>query len=257
MAETQCRFRESGADNMNGDNLDKQISECYKSIEKNIQTDSEEAYNTFLYKLNKEFVRKPRLNSFFSCQSKTLMVAGLALAFFLGSIFTGTASATVNYVRSFWTKIGNNMQTNIDINNETAVPDTFLEEFESYSDVIKRTSFEISKLNYIPEGISLDTILFEKSGAVEKLVSHYSGNKCTIKFTQWQTTGTTSSFSNIDESNSQVIQYSDDNLNYNIILFDNGQILCKYIESQNIMILETNGIEYDEYILILSHIEKA
>lgn len=241
---------------MKKDHLDIKISESYKEVDKIIYADPDEAYKKFLISLNKEKETNSWLDKFLLRYYKGLIAAGLIIAFILGNVFTGSVTAAGNYIKNMWVKVGNDIQNSVDINNNPVTTDVKSEEYKSLTDLIGRTSLEINTLGYIPAGVYFEKVQYEKVGEVERLVSTFKGNNGSIRFTQMRIMGTATSFSNVDDVNSKIVQYSNDRHTYNIVVFNNGQVLCKYTEPPNLMIIETRGITYDDYVKILDNVGK-
>lgn len=237
------------------DDLDNQIRKSYTEAEKAIKVDPDEAYERFMSKLNKqENEKRSWWEMFISKHYRGLITVSLIVAFILGNIFTGSVTAVGSKLKEYWYLTTTGFQRNINVNNDTPLYETKQEEFKDIATLKDRVSFVIHDLGFVPAEAKLYKIFLQQSGNSQKVTIQYRGENKSISFSQWLLTGESSTFTNIDSSNSQVKKFDYKNKEYDIVVFKNGTISCTYVELQRVTSLKTDGISYEEFTQILTNI---
>ncbi|QNB47385.1 DUF4367 domain-containing protein [Thermanaerosceptrum fracticalcis] len=242
------------------DFLDDKIRESFKELDEKIHVDTEEAYNRFLAKIKERTSQVPTTNTpqekrSRANYSKLLIAAGLIGAFILGNIFTGSVTAAGNVIKTYWIRGSNLLRSTININEGKPVQTPLEEEFKSIEEIKSRASFMIREISDLPAGVTVEKITFQKADNTERILFYMRGNGKSLRFTQWLLTGSSSSVSVVDSSNSEIKKFVFNNKVYDIVVFKNGDIICKFTDDQLLIMVEAKGFTFDEFTKALTSIK--
>ncbi|KJS18800.1 MAG: hypothetical protein VR72_21580 [Clostridiaceae bacterium BRH_c20a] len=247
---------------MSKDKLDDLITKSYEEIASKINADPEEAYQKFLLELEKRKKinadkEENKLNYIIKRHQKVFIAAGFIGAFILGSFFTENAIATKSILRDYWTRTGNSIKKTINIGNEEKVDTTNIsEEFQTIAELKEHIKFILRVPNNLPENMVLNKALLWKVGNSEKVTLLYTGQNQFLQITEWLVTGPTSSFTSVDDKKSEIKHFTFNNITYEIVVLESGNITCKYNNNELLINVQSKGISYEEFIKILKSMKE-